>query len=48
MNLNNKKRISKDIIVYENFINDDVAEKIIQILNKHAESGNISWIPISF
>jgi len=48
MNLNNKKRISKDIIIYENFINNDVAEKIIQILNKHAESGNISWMPISF
>ena len=47
MNLNNKKRITKDIVVYENFIDDDVAAKIIKILDIHAESGNISWMPIA-
>jgi hypothetical protein len=48
MNLKNKKRITKDIVVYENFIDEDTAAKIVKVLDKHAETGNISWMPISF
>jgi hypothetical protein len=48
MNLENKKRITKDIVVYENFIDEDTASKIIKVLDKHAEVGSISWTPISF
>jgi hypothetical protein len=48
MNLNNKKRITKDIIVYENFLDSETSAKIVKALDKHAESGSISWMPISF
>lgn len=48
MNLNNKKRITKDIVIYENFIDKDLCEKIVTALDKHAESGSIEWMPISF
>jgi len=48
MNLNNKKRITKDIVVYENFLTEDVCSKIIKVLDKHAKDGKISWMPISF
>ena len=48
MNLTNKKRINKDLVLYENFIDADTAAKLIKILDKHAESGKLSWTPISF
>jgi hypothetical protein len=48
VNLSNKKRITKDIVVFENFIDEDTAIKIVKVLDKHAETGNISWMPISF
>jgi hypothetical protein len=48
MNLSNKKRITKDIVVYENFLDKETSAKIVKVLDKHAESGNISWMPISF
>lgn len=48
MNLNNKKRLTEDIVLYENFIDFDTADKLIKVLDKHAESGKISWTPISF
>jgi hypothetical protein len=48
MNLNNKKRITKDIVIYENFLDAKTSDKIIQVLNKHANKGSISWMPISF
>lgn len=48
MNLNNKKRITKDIVVYENFVSDEDCKKMIQALDAQAESGAISWMPISF
>ena len=48
MNLENKKRITNDIVVYENFIDEDTAVKIVKVLDKHAEVGSISWMPISF
>jgi hypothetical protein len=48
MNLDNKKRITKDIVIYENFLDGETAAKIVKVLDKHAESGSISWMPISF
>lgn len=48
MNLNNKVRITKDIVVYENFLDAETSAKIVKVLDKHAESGSISWMPISF
>ena len=48
MNLNNKKRITKDIVVYEGFLDADTSAKIVKALDKHAANGSISWMPISF
>jgi hypothetical protein len=48
MNLNNKKRITKDIVVYEGFLDAETSAKIVKVLDKHAESGSIAWMPISF
>jgi hypothetical protein len=48
MNLENKSRITKDIVVYENFISPEVAEKLVKVLDKHVEVGTITWMPISF
>ena len=48
MNLNNKKRITKDIVVYENFIDEETCQKMIKALDAHAANGKISWMPISF
>lgn len=48
MNLNNKKRITKDIVVYENFIDEDTCKKMIKALDDQAHNEKISWMPISF
>jgi hypothetical protein len=48
MNLKNKIRLTKDIVLYENFIDADTAEKLVNVLDKHADAGTISWMPISF
>jgi hypothetical protein len=48
MNLENKKRLTKDIVVYENFLSSEISEKLIKVLDKHVESGTITWMPISF
>lgn len=48
MNLDNKNRITKDIVVYENFIDAETSAKLIKVLDRHAELGTISWMPISF
>jgi hypothetical protein len=48
MNLDNKKRITKDIVLYENFLDAETSEKLIKVLDKHAEIGKITWMPISF
>jgi len=48
MNLTNKNRLTKDIVVYENFIDSDTSAKLVKVLDKHAELGTISWMPISF
>jgi hypothetical protein len=48
VNLNNKNRLTKDIIVYENFLTPEESSKIISILDESAKNGSISWMPISF
>lgn len=48
MNFENKKRITKDIVVYENFVSKEDCKKMIQALDAQAESGKLSWMPISF
>jgi len=48
MNLNNKARITKDIVVYKNFISKEDCKKMVQALDSQADSGKISWMPISF
>jgi hypothetical protein len=48
MNLNNKKRITKDIVVYENFLDRETSAKMIQALDAQAANGALSWMPISF
>jgi hypothetical protein len=48
MNLDNKKRLTKDIVVYENFLSPEVSAKLVKVLDKHAEVGTITWMPISF
>jgi hypothetical protein len=48
MNLNNKKRITKDIVVYENFIDSDTCAKMVKALDAQADNGKMSWMPISF
>jgi len=37
MNLENKNRITKDIVVYENFIDAETSAKLVKVLDKHAE-----------
>jgi hypothetical protein len=48
MNLENKTRITKDIVVYENFIDEVTAAKLVKVLDKHADLGLMTWTPISF
>lgn len=48
VNLNNKNRLTEDIVVYENFITAEESAKIINILDKVSANGTISWMPISF
>jgi hypothetical protein len=47
-NLSNKKRITKDIVVYENFLTPEESAKVVNVLDKVAENGTITWMPISF
>jgi hypothetical protein len=48
MNLDNKKRINEDLVVYENFLTAEESAKIILALEKQATNEKISWTPISF
>jgi len=48
MNLTNKERITKDIVVYKNFISSADCTKMISVLDAQAENKKISWMPISF
>jgi hypothetical protein len=35
MNLTNKVRLTKDIVVYENFINEETCQKMIEALDAY-------------
>lgn len=48
MNLGNKTRLTKDIVVYEDFVDAETAAKLIKVLDRHADSGKLIWTPISF
>lgn len=48
MNLDNQKRLSKDIIVYENFLTEEECSAIINVLEDAVKNETISWTPISF
>lgn len=48
MNLKDKQRITKDIVVYKNFVGSDDCAKIIQVLDAQSNNGAIAWMPISF
>lgn len=47
-NLNNKIRLTKDIVVYENFLTPEESSKVVNVLDKVAINGTITWTPISF
>jgi hypothetical protein len=47
-NLANKNRITKDIVVYENFLTPEESAKIVEILDKAANNSTLTWMPISF
>lgn len=47
-NLDNKKRLTKDIVVYENFLTAEEAAKVVRVLDAVASNGTITWMPISF
>ena len=48
MNLENKERVTKDIVIYRNFVTEEECKKMINVLDAQADNGNISWMPISF
>lgn len=48
MNLNNKIRLTEDIILYENFLTPEESAKVIKVLDAQANNEKISWTPISF
>jgi len=48
MNLDNKQRLSKDIVIYENFLTEEESAAVIKVLEKAVENNTISWTPISF
>lgn len=48
MNLENKKRINEDLVVYENFLTPEQSQKVIDAIEKQAGSEKLSWTPISF
>jgi hypothetical protein len=48
ISLENKNRVTKDLVVYENFISAEDSQKIINVLDKVAANGTMTWMPISF
>jgi hypothetical protein len=47
-NLANKKRITDDIVLYENFLTPEESAAVVRVLDKVASNGTITWMPISF
>lgn len=48
MNLTKQARLTKDIVLYEDFIDAQTAAKLISVLDRHAAVGKLTWTPISF
>lgn len=48
MNLDNKIRLTKDIVIFENFVSEDECKKMINALDAQAANGGLTWMPISF
>lgn len=48
MNLSNRNAITDEIIVYEDFLTKEDAANLIKVLDKQADTGKLSWTPISF
>lgn len=48
MNLNQIKRLTKDIVLYENFVSKEECQKMINAIDAQSDSGKMSWAPISF
>jgi len=48
MILNKKNRLTKDILVYEDFLTKEECDSLIQVLEKQASNEKLSWTPISF
>jgi len=48
MNLVNSTRLTKDIVVCEEFIDAETSSKRIKVLDRHAAVGKLTWTPISF
>lgn len=48
MNFKNKQRLTKDIVIYNEFIDVDTAAKLVKVLHRHASLGKLTWTPISF
>lgn len=43
-----QKRLTEDIVIFENFITEDECDTVIKILDAQAENGKLEWMPISF
>lgn len=48
MNLKNKNRLTKDIVLYENFLTREESLKVVNVINKQMEKNKLNWMPISF
>lgn len=44
----NSKRLTKDIVVFENFLTDQECSAIIKVLEAQVVSEKLSWMPITF
>jgi hypothetical protein len=48
MNLNNKKRLTNDIVIFENFLTPEQCQSVIDIIEKQVSLDKLSWTPITF
>lgn len=48
MNLNNKVRLTEDIVLYENFLTEKESIGVIKAIDAQAQNEKLSWTPISF
>ena len=48
MNLTGKNKLTKDIVIYENFLTKDQCDALIKVLEEQASAEKLSWTPISF